>query len=66
MQVIYNGAPRDLSPGATVSGLLAELKLASRPVAVEVNGDVVPRERHGDVILQAGDRVEVVTLVGGG
>lgn len=66
MQVIYNGTPRDLPTGSTVTHLLVELKLATRPVAVEVNGDVVPRERHGDVTLQAGDRVEVVTLVGGG
>mgnify|MGYP006275960895 CR=1 FL=1 len=66
MQVIYNGAPRDLPTGATVTQLLVELQLATRPVAVEVNGDVVPRERHGEVTLQTGDRVEVVTLVGGG
>jgi thiazole synthase len=64
-----NGAERHVGAAEgppTVSDLLGELGLAGRRVAVEVNGDVVPRERHRDVRLAAGDRVEVVTFVGGG
>ena len=46
--------------------LLAELGLGAQRVAVEVNGDVVPRETHAARTLSAGDTVEVVTFVGGG
>jgi len=46
--------------------LLAELALAGKPVAVEVNRELVPRERQAAHRLADGDRVEIVTLVGGG
>ena len=52
--------------GMTVTALIDLLGLNPRQVAVEVNLDVVPRVRHATHVLQAGDRVELVTLVGGG
>ena len=64
--IFVNGEPRDVREGATVADLLEELGLAAKPVAVEVNRDLVPRQRHGEHQLAAGDRVEIVTLVGGG
>ncbi len=60
-----NGEPRTVAEGMTVASLLAELKVEGR-VAVERNREVVPRARHGEVTLEAGDRLEVVTFVGGG
>ena len=66
MEVMINGAPRTLSPGATIATLLAELELDTRHVAVECNLELVPRAKHADHQLQAGDRLEVVTFVGGG
>ena len=66
MQIIFNGQPRDVPEGVTVAQLLDTLKLAARHVAVEVNLELVPRARHGQCALQPGDRLEVVTLVGGG
>ena len=65
-RVVYNGEPRVLAAGTTVAGFLAELKLDSRRVAVEVNLQLVPRQRHAETILSDGDRVEIVTLVVGG
>ena len=65
-RVVYNGEPRALTPGATVADFLADLRLDPRRVAVEINLQLVPRQRHADVQLADGDRVEVVTLVGGG
>lgn len=50
----------------TVAALIASLELGDRRVAVEVNGEVVPRAAHAAHVLSAGDRVEVVTFVGGG
>ncbi len=66
MILTVNGNPRELADGASVAELLAALNLAEKLVAVEVNLEVVPRARHGEHRLAEGDRVEIVTLVGGG
>ncbi|MCL7713166.1 sulfur carrier protein ThiS [Stenotrophomonas mori] len=66
MNIQLNGAPRPLSAPLTVSGLLMAEGLAERRVAVEVNGTIVPRSRHGDWTLQDGDIVEIVHALGGG
>ena len=66
MSVIVNDQPREIEPGTTLSGLLGEMELDSRLVAVEVNLQVVPRGRHSQCTLCEGDRLEIVTLVGGG
>jgi sulfur carrier protein len=64
--ITLNGETRTLAPGATVGTLLASLDLAGKRVAVERNGAIVPRARHADTPLAAGDRVEIVVAVGGG
>lgn len=66
IDVIINGAPRTCGAGTTVAGLIAELGLADRKVAVERNREVVPRAAHPTTVLDHGDRLEVVTFVGGG
>jgi thiamine biosynthesis protein ThiS len=66
MEIFVNGAPREIAPGMTLAELLRELELEPRFVAVEVNLTLAPRARHAEHVLQAGDRLEVVTLVGGG
>lgn len=66
MQIELNGEPRELRPGMTVADLVAELGMQPRFVAVERNLQLVPRAEHGQCRLEPGDRLEVVTLVGGG
>ncbi len=66
MNVIVNGQPRQVREGTTVAELLAELKLPRRGIAVEVNAAIVPRIRHAEQALRDDDRLEVVSLVGGG
>jgi sulfur carrier protein len=66
MTITVNGQSRDVTPNISVADLLKELKLAGKPVAVEVNLDLVPRQKHADHRLVEGDRLEIVTLVGGG
>lgn len=66
VKVWVNGEPRELEEGTTLSGLLTELALSGPGVAVEVNAEVVRRARHAEHRLAAGDRVEIVTFVGGG
>ncbi len=66
MQIEFNGQPREIADGTTVAALVAELQLDPRTLAVERNRELVPRAEHASALLAAGDRVEVVTLVGGG
>ena len=66
MQILVNGESRAVSDSATLADLLAELGVQSRHVAVEVNLELVPRADHAEHRLREGDRLEVVTLVGGG
>lgn len=64
--IVVNGQPRPLPAPATVSALLGELGLAGRRIAVERNGEIVPRSRHESETLEPGDRLEIVVAVGGG
>ena len=66
IQVVVNGESHEIPAGTTVSELIARLGLGGRPVAVERNREVVPRARHPETALAEGDRVELVTFVGGG
>ena len=66
MQIVVNGQNRLLADGSSIADLLALLELESRQVAVEVNLELVPRGRHAEHVLSAGDQLEVVSLVGGG
>lgn len=66
MNIIVNGQSRRVADGLSIAELLDELKLATRYVAVEVNLEVVPRQAHAQRRLAEGDRLEIVTLVGGG
>jgi sulfur carrier protein len=66
MTITVNGQSREVAAEATIAGLLDELKLAGKPVAVEVNLELVPRQQHAQHRLAEGDRLEIVTLVGGG
>ena len=66
MQVVLNGEAKQLPDGATVTTLLASLGLDQRRVAVELNERVVPQAQHAETRLGDGDRLEIVTFVGGG
>jgi sulfur carrier protein len=66
MQIEINGQSREVVEGTTIAALLRELDVAQPHVAVEVNLELVPRLQHAATMLRDGDRLEVVTLVGGG
>jgi sulfur carrier protein len=66
LTVVVNGQPRALHGPTSVAGLLQQLEVPLRGVAVEVNLQVVPRSRHTELLLADGDRLEIVSLVGGG
>lgn len=66
MNLSVNGDSRDVPPGTSIAELLDELELDPRTLAVERNMQLVPRADHATTLLGDGDRLEVVTLVGGG
>lgn len=66
LRIVVNGEPREVAAGSTALDLLGALGLHGRPVAVEINEQVVPRGDLAGCMISAGDRFEIVTLVGGG
>lgn len=66
MDLYVNGERREVLPQRTIAELLADLEVTARHVAVEVNEQLVPRADHASHQLAEGDRLEIVTLVGGG
>ena len=66
MQIQLNGQQHEIAAGATIAELLAELELDPKYLAVERNLELVPRAKHAQTTLAEDDRLEVVTLVGGG
>ncbi len=65
-QITVNGETRAVAAGATVIDLLRELGLDGGRVAVERNLLIVPRPHWRDTVVEAGDRFEIVSFVGGG
>lgn len=66
VEIRLNGEARDVADSVSLAGLLEVLGVAKRRVAVELNRDIVPRERYATTRLAPGDVVEVVQFVGGG
>jgi sulfur carrier protein len=64
--IIVNGETHRLDAPITFAALLAQLSLAGKRVALECNGEIVPRGRHGEDRVADGDRIEIVVAVGGG
>lgn len=66
MKITLNGAPREFDNIQTVSDLLTELGYQNHRLAVEQNGEIVPKSQHGSTTVNDGDNLEIVIAVGGG
>lgn len=66
MEIVLNGQATPLAGPTTVAGLVESLGFAGKRIAVERNGEIVPKSAYGLVVLDAGDRLEIVVAVGGG
>jgi len=66
VEIVLNGEPCHVPAGASAAHVLELLVLGGRRIAVEVNGEIVPRGRYVEHELKPGDRVEIVHAVGGG
>ena len=66
MRIVVNGDEREIAENSTVQELLASLEIKTRAIAVERNLEIVGRCDYAQCRLAEGDRLEIVTLVGGG
>jgi sulfur carrier protein len=66
IHVTVNGKAHRFEQPLDISALLARLELTGRKIAVERNGEIVPRSAHADTRIEHGDRLEIVVAVGGG
>ena len=66
MQITVNGSTGIYESPLAVADLLQAMVLAGKKVAVERNGEIVPRSAHASTLLAEGDRLEIVVAVGGG
>ena len=66
IRITLNGNAEALAEPLTISALLESRELAGKRLAVERNGEIVPRSRHDETLLEEGDQLEIVVAVGGG
>jgi len=66
MEIRINGEAKTFPAPLTVAALIETLGYAGKRIALERNGEIVPRGRHAEVLLVAGDCLEIVVAVGGG
>jgi thiamine biosynthesis protein ThiS len=66
VEIHINDEQRKIDTGTTVAELLEQMQMQPRYVAVERNRELIPRAVHAECVLEEGDRLEIVTLVGGG
>jgi len=66
MKLVLNGEEREFAGNLTLAGLLDQLGLKADRVAIELNRDIVPRDRWADIALKDADQLEIVHFVGGG
>ena len=66
IELFINGESRSFPAPLTLAQLIGVLDLAGKGIAVERNGEIVPRSQHADTLLVSGDRLEIVVAVGGG
>jgi sulfur carrier protein len=66
IELAINGEPRTFPAPLTLAQLIETLDLAGKRIAIEKNGEIVPRSQHADTVLASGDHLEIVVAVGGG
>ena len=65
-KIQLNGDPYEINNGTNLNELLNELKIQKNKVAIEVNGEIVEKNKYPNLILNKGDKVEIVQFIGGG
>ena len=65
-KIQLNGAPYEINTNTNLNELLNKLKIKKSKVAIEVNGEIVEKNKYFNLILNKGDKVEIVHFIGGG
>ena len=65
-KIQLNGDPYEINDGTNLNELLNKLKIQKNKVAIEVNGEIVEKNKYPNLILNKGDKVEIVQFIGGG
>ena len=66
LELKINGESRQFPDALTVAGLIDQLGYTGKRIAVERNGEIVPKSQHASTVLVSGDQLEIVVAVGGG
>ena len=66
LAIVVNGKEREIASGSRVTDLLEAIDCHPQTVAIEYNGEILPKGRYADTVLAEGDRLEVVRFVQGG
>ena len=65
-KIQLNGDPYEINNGTNLNELLNKLKIQKNKVAIEVNGEIIEKNKYTNLILNKGDKVEIVQFIGGG
>ena len=65
-KIQLNGDPHEIIRGSNLTELLNQLKIKKNKVAIEVNGEIIEKNKYPNLILSKGDKVEIVKFIGGG
>ena len=65
-KIQLNGDPYEINDGTNLNELLNKLKIQTNKVAIEVNGEIIEKNKYTNLILSKGDKVEIVKFIGGG
>ena len=66
LTIRLNGERRVFGEGLTLGGLLSQLSIPKEKVVIELNLEIIPKDRWGETVIKDGDEVEIVHFVGGG
>ena len=65
-KIQLNGDPYEINNGINLNELLNKLKIQKNKVAIEVNGEIIEKDKYQNLILRKDDKVEIVHFIGGG
>jgi len=66
LEIFVNGESRQVEDSFSALQLLESMELVGKRLALEINEEIVPKSRHAEYLIAAGDKVEIVNAIGGG
>jgi len=65
-KIQLNGLPYEINEGTNLNELLNKLKIKKNKIAIEINGEIVEKNKYPNLILKKNDKIEIVQFIGGG